>query len=213
VEGGGDVDSAAMAPTTMAAATADTADLVRHARRHHHPSTSVAKDPAVAFAALVRRFERTALAVAFACCGDAALAGDITQEAFLRAWRRLGDLSDEAKFGPWLCGIVRHLSADARRRGRGRHAVPLDAAGAGEVVDPAATLDRMEQADMINWALRQLDEISRTAVVLRYYENLSSVEIAELIDATPAAVDMRLSRARRTLRDLLGEPPEQASRP
>ena len=56
---------------------------------------------------------------------------------------------------------------------------------------------------MINWAMRQLDEISRTAVVLRYYENLSSMEIAELIGATPAAVDMRLSRARTRLRDLL----------
>jgi RNA polymerase sigma factor (sigma-70 family) len=188
-----------MAPTAIVAATAD---LVRHARGREDARAG-AKDPAVAFAALVRRFERTALAVAFACCGDAALAGDITQEAFLRAWRRLADLSDEAKFGPWLCGIVRHLSADARRRGIVRHAIPLDMAGAADVAEPVSRLDRMEQADMINWALRQLDEISRTAVVLRYYENLSSAQIAELIDATPAAVDMRLSRARRTLRELL----------
>src|SRR4051794_33816370 len=86
---------------------AATAALVRDARHEN------ANDPAAAFAALVKRFERTALAVAFACTGgDAALAGDITQEAFLRAWRRLGDLSDERKFGPWLCGIIRNLAAD-----------------------------------------------------------------------------------------------------
>src|SRR5689334_8543590 len=102
-----------------------TAGLVRDARRGDDPQ-------AAAFCALVRRFERTALAVAYACCGgDASLAGDVTQEAFLRAWRRLGELKDEEKFGPWLCGIVRNLSADARRR-RGRIAAGVDVLAAGE---------------------------------------------------------------------------------
>ena len=196
-----------------------TADLVRIARGDAN-SDKVAIDPAAAFGLLVRRFERTALAVAYASSGsfsggaDAALAGDITQEAFLRAWQRLEDLSDAEKFGPWLCGIVRHLAADALRRGgrakRATRSLDHDSAvaatsgaAAHDIADPAAPIERLERADMINWAMRQLDEISRTAVVLRYYENLSSMEIAELIGATPAAVDMRLSRARTRLRDLL----------
>src|SRR5947207_8998062 len=66
----------------------------------------------------------------------------------------------------------------------------------------AARTPRAVRADRLGVA--RLDEASRTVVVLRYYENLSSADIAELVGATPAAVDMRLSRARRTLRELLG---------
>ena len=191
--GGGVLDSAGGAGS----ATSTTEDLVRRACR----------GDADAFATLIRRFERTALAVAFGCCGDGHLSGDLTQEAFLRAWQRLRELKDEQKFAAWLCGIVRNLAADARRRGGGKRTTGGDAlAAAGEnVADPAANLDAIERRDQIAWALRRLDETSRAAVVLRYYEGLSSPAIAELTDSTPAAVDMRLSRARKTLRELLSD--------
>ena len=52
--------------------------------------------------------------------------------------------------------------------------------------------------------LDTLDEVSRSAVVLRYYDGLSSKQIGELLDLAPAAIDMRLTRARRVLRDRLG---------
>jgi RNA polymerase sigma-70 factor (ECF subfamily) len=171
------------------------AELVRRAKRGQSS----------AFSELVRQFERTALGVAFAVCGDAALAGDVTQEAFLRAWRKLGELSDNAKFGGWLCGIVRNLAIDAiRTRGRGKEVSDDGSvAAAEELADPISQVQRFEQSDQIDWALRQLDEPSRTAIVLRYYQNLSSAEIAGLTGATIGAVDTRLSRARRTLRYLL----------
>src|SRR5438552_748526 len=104
--GGGVLDPAAGASS----ATTTTQDLIRRAR----------SGDADALTTLIRRFERTALAVAFACCGDAHLAGDLTQEAFLRAWKRLHELKDEHKFAAWLCGIVRNLAADARRRAAAR---------------------------------------------------------------------------------------------
>ena len=50
-----------------------------------------------------------------------------------------------------------------------------------------------------------LDEISRPVVVLRYYEGMPSRDIADLLELTPAAVDMRLSRARKQLRLLLDD--------
>ena len=83
-------------------------DLVRQAQR--------AGGTTEAFAALVERFEKTALAVAYAACGDANQAADVVQEAFLRAWQRLRELQDERKFGPWLCTIVRNIATDSRRR-------------------------------------------------------------------------------------------------
>ena len=60
-------------------------------------------------------------------------------------------------------------------------------------------------SDRIAAALQQLDDLSRSAIVLRYYENLSSREIGQLIGLSPAAVDMRLMRARQQLKELLGD--------
>ena len=153
-----------------------------------------------AFAELVRRFERTALAVAYAATGDASSAGDVAQEAFLRAWKRVAALKDDGKFGTWLCGIIRNVAGDlARRDARGRR-LPLreDA-----IVDPVSELEGREAARRIDEALWALDDVSRTAVVLRYYQGLSSAAIAELLATTPTAVDMRLSRARQRLREML----------
>src|SRR5438874_8287108 len=154
--GGGVLDSAGGAGS----ATSTTEDLVRRARR----------GDADAFATLIRRFERTALAVAFGCCGDGHLSGDLTQEAFLRAWQRLRELKDEQKFAAWLCGIVRNLAADARRRGaaRGRWTIGGDSLAAGEnVADPASQLDALERSVLLAWALRRLIETGGSAVGVR----------------------------------------------
>ena len=157
-----------------------------------------------AFADLVRRYERTALAVAYAATGDANSAGDATQEAFLRAWQRLGALKDDGKFATWLCGIVRNVAVDIARRATRDHRLPgRENDDVDDGADPVAELDRRENARRVDDALWQLDDVARTMVVLRYYEGLSSQAIAELLATTPTAVDMRLSRARQTLRTIL----------
>ena len=66
-------------------------------------------------------------------------------------------------------------------------------------------LGRQERFARVASAIASLDETSRPVVVLRYYEGLSSKEIADLLEMSPAAVDMRLSRARKQLRSLLEE--------
>jgi RNA polymerase sigma factor (sigma-70 family) len=194
-----------------------------------------AQDAAAAFGVLIRRYERTVLALAYSTLGgDAAAAGDVAQDSFLRAWQRLAELKHPDRFPAWLARMVRNLAIDARRRRGARREAPgelseLDhsaaAAGAsrsGAVhravhraaassqtaeassgSDPLGTLDRHETAQRIDRALHCLDEQSRQAVVLRYYENLSSKQIGELLELSAAAVDMRLSRARALLRERL----------
>jgi RNA polymerase sigma factor (sigma-70 family) len=166
------------------------ADWVRRAQQ---------KD-AAAFAMLIRACERTALAVAFAVVGDGNTAGDVTQEAFLRAWQRLGDLHEPERFEPWLCGIVRNLAIDHRRRARPMSDLAVEPAQAAPPQGPADELDRREQRQQVAAALEALDDLSRSAVVLRYYEGLPSKTIARLLDVSPAAIDMRLSRARQELK-------------
>ena len=172
-------------------------DLVERARR---------KD-AEAFASLIRTYERVALSVAFGILGDASAAGDATQEAFIRAWERLGDLREAERFGTWVCGIVRNLSLDMLRRRK--PAEPWTASSPAVdgrwTHDPLEEIDRRERYSRISAAIASLDEVSRPVVVLRYYEGLSSKEIADLLEMSAAAVDMRLSRARKQLRSLLEE--------
>ncbi len=158
-----------------------------------------------AFEELIRRHERLALAVAYGALHDAQLAGDAVQEAFVRAWRRLADLSEPARFGPWLCGIVRNLCADQRRRKRLEVCGIDEALGEadGRTREPAEEMGRRELGERVAAALSELDEMTRSAVVLRYYENLSSREIGELLGLSPAAVDMRLMRGRQALKEKL----------
>jgi RNA polymerase sigma-70 factor, ECF subfamily len=172
--------------------------------------TRAQRQDQAAFSELVRRHERTALAIAYAVVGDASLARDVVQEAFLRTWQRLGDLDAPARFPAWIARIVRNEATDHLRRGRGRFAArtagdegAVSPDGPRCVVDPAAEADRHEMRGSINIALAQLDDLTRAAVVLRYYQDLSSKEIGELLELSPAAVDMRLSRARAQLKQLL----------
>jgi RNA polymerase sigma factor (sigma-70 family) len=162
---------------------------------------------AQAFAALIRQHERVALSVAFGVIGDANAAGDVVQDAFIRSWDRLSDLREPERFATWLCGIVRNLSVDYLRRRKpaerlGDHKSPV---AEKWTHDPLTELDQRERRQGIHTAVMSLDEISRPVVVLRYYEGLASREIADLLELTPAAVDMRLSRARKQLRLLLDD--------
>jgi len=172
-------------------------DLVARARRRD----------AEAFAALIRTYERVALSVAFGVLGDAAAASDATQEAFIRAWERLADLREPERFGTWLCGIVRNLSLDMLRRRKPAEPWGADAPAVDQrwTHDPLEELGRRERHSRVAAAIASLDEVSRPVVVLRYYDGLSSKDIAELLEMSPAAVDMRLSRARKQLRTLLGD--------
>ena len=154
-----------------------------------------------AFAALIQRYERTALAVAYAQVHDAHRAGDAVQEAFLRAWQELPQLHEAAKFGGWLLQIVRNAAIDARRRIRPSVAEFPDLAA--KDADPAREMEEADRAAQVKKALAALDETTRTAVVMRYYEGLSAKEIGAALEMSPAAVDMRLSRARGQLRELL----------
>lgn len=166
-----------------------------------------------AFSALIARYERSVLAVAYSASGDSDRAADASQEAFLRAWRKLESLQEPKSFGNWLLGIARNVALDAGRKMRRQPTEALADQDVPTQADPLAGMHQREQSDRITAALQQLDEVSRSAVVLRYYENLSSREIGQLIGLSPAAVDMRLMRARQQLKGFLGdqEPPASSS--
>jgi RNA polymerase sigma factor (sigma-70 family) len=167
-------------------------------------SRAQARGDSAAFAAVILRCERTALAVAYAHLGDASRAADAVQEALLKAWQKLGGLEDPARFRAWLCHIVRNVSVDLRRQFKPTEDIAsTDERAIGNQVSDE--VDSGERRERVAAALSTLDDVSRSVVVLRYYEDLSSREIGELLGLSAAAVDMRLTRARQHLRPLLSE--------
>jgi RNA polymerase sigma-70 factor, ECF subfamily len=170
-----------------------TQELVTQARHHD----------ADAFAILIERYEQAALAVAYAVLRDADRAGDAVQEAFLKAWSELARLQDAAKFGGWLMQIVRNAALDLRRKVKPTAAAFPDLPA--ETARPDERGEIRERDAQVKAALDELDELTRTAVILRYYDGRSAKEIAELLDLSPAAVDMRLSRGRSQLREVLAD--------
>lgn len=170
------------------------ADLVRQARR----------GDANAFATLIARHERSMLALAYAGTGCAATAADVVQDSVVRCWKKLADLREEGKFASWLATTVRHLATNAVRSPVRRFKlVGHEALDQHPVADSTEAIRDADDAERLRKAIEALDPISASVVTLKYYENLPSKQIAELLDLTPAAVDMRLTRARNELRTRL----------
>ncbi len=149
------------------------------------------------------REARTALAEqnanhVFAVClgmlGNEEDARDVSQETFLRAFDRIGQLREAASFRPWLIGIARNLCFDCiRKRKDGQDTGRLEAL---EQRIPRDFID-------VHWAISSLPEKYRIPLLLYYFDGRSSESVAETLELSRDGVLTRLSRARRELRRLL----------
>jgi RNA polymerase sigma-70 factor (ECF subfamily) len=153
---------------------------------------------------LVRRYQEPALRAAVLVCRDAALAEDLVQAAFVRAYERIGQFDARRPFGPWF---IRGVVNDALKAVTRRRQVPLDPAGletpAPPGDDPEARLAAAETREAVWAVLDELTPPQRAAIVLRYYADLSDAEIAQMLECPPGTVRRRLHDARRRLRRLL----------
>ena len=137
---------------------------------------------------------------------DRALAEDLVQETFARAWAGWQGQRDEKAVKAWLYTIARneHARLYERKRLDIDPEAELDALVAAPGRDPALALD-------LRKAFAALPEAFRDCLLLQVLGGLSSAEIAAASGSSEEAVNMRLSRARRALRDVL-DPPESMSR-
>src|SRR5262249_60715588 len=102
-----------------------------------------------AFGQIVERYQSLVCSLAYSSCGNLAESEDLGQEAFLAAWQQLAEVREADKLRAWLCGIVRNLAANARRREqrRGGAARSLNSVvePAGPDADPAAPAGTQEE--------------------------------------------------------------------
>ena len=134
---------------------------------------------------------------------------DLSQETLLKAYRGLATFKKEARFSSWLSQIALNVCRDRMRRGRGKTYVSIDdiSASTPEVSErgPSA-LELIEARDLsrqVAAAVAALPEEQREVVVLKEYQGLTFVEIAETLDVPLSTVKTRLYRGLGQLRQQL----------
>ena len=170
-----------------------------------------------AFDALVRQYEHQVLRLALHLTGSEHDAEDIYQEAFLKAYRYIGNFRFECSFYTWIYRIVTNLCLDQLRRKKTRredHAVVLD--HSGDEIDrlatvsdersfsnPAKELDRKVLGERIQAALVKLTPRERMVFELKHYQGLRLRTIGEMLSTTEETAKNTLFRATKKLRTQL----------
>ena len=159
-----------------------------------------------AFSALVLRHQTVVYRVCYRILGNPDDAADATQEAFLRAYRRLDSFRGQSAFKTWLMRLTVNVSLN--ERDRRKPTVPLDGASHDEqpdlaIPDPATVLVRAEAARQLHQALQHLPSNHRAAGVLRDLEGFSYAETATALGVPEGTAKGWSHRGRARLKDLL----------
>jgi RNA polymerase sigma-70 factor (ECF subfamily) len=154
-----------------------------------------------AFAELVRRHQARVLLLQRRLCRDAALAEDLTQETFIRAWQKLHTYRGTGSFAGWLSTLGYHIFLQHRRRHRredGDTALPEWQ----ELPDPAArgAEDALAELDRL---LAILSEEDQMLLVLNYACGLTNQEIGDLLGMPTGTVKARIHRAKMAIHENL----------
>jgi len=174
-----------------------------------------------AFGAMMRRYNRRLYRTARAILKDDTLAEDVLQDAYLAAFRHMGEFRGDSALGTWLTRIVVNQALQALRRSRrDRVVVPFDESDAQQealnVADspdagPENMLLRAQTRRLIERNIDALPEGYRTVFVLREVEDLTVEETAAALDIPAATVRTRLFRAKARLRESLAQAMDAAT--
>ncbi len=138
---------------------------------------------------------------------DPALAEDLAQETFIKAFRNLSAYDQNRPFSNWLLRIAHNTAIDATRRVH-MTTVPLESeerlpAGVAPIAVPADEAETAALADALQGALARVRPEYRSAIVLRYQEGLSFDEIGQIMSIPTATARTYVHRARKELAQLL----------
>jgi RNA polymerase sigma factor (sigma-70 family) len=156
--------------------------------------------PTSRLAGLYEEHVGRAVALATLLTGDRFVAEDIAHDAFLRVAGRLRDLRDPRAFGSYLRTTVVNLCHARVRRLERERTLLRHQMDAG-VIEPDTSADDRDQL----WSvIKGLPYRQRAALVLRYWDDLSELQIGEVLKCSPRAVNALLSRAKGQLRESIG---------
>ncbi len=144
------------------------------------------------FGKLCRRYYGPMVAIAYSVVSDHQLAEDAAQESFARALVSLRKLKNQTRFAPWLAAICRNVAKDMV-------ATKVRQINTDDFSKMAKDNDHNENTSLIRRAIEQLPVSAKELMVLRYYNGLSYEEIASVLGISQAAINGRLTRAKRKM--------------
>jgi len=180
-----------------------------------------------AFGELVRRYQGRLYPTLLRLTGSAEDAQDLLQEAFLRAYRKLGRFQGESSFYTWLYRLTVNLALSHRRRRNpslrladlpsSEDEGSYDPASEADQSDPSLPAEQAERDALVHRALDALAPDHRAVVVMKEFDGLRYEEIAAHLGVPVGTVRSRLHRARRELRErlegILDDGPARAAAP
>jgi RNA polymerase sigma factor (sigma-70 family) len=180
----------------------EVADIVRRAADPNNAPEARRE----AFGELVIRFQDMAFACAFAVLGDAYLAQDTAQEAFVAAWQKLAQLREPVAFPGWFKRIVLTQCSRLTRCKR-LQILPLDAGVDKSTDDPGphSFAERRDLVTKVLQAINALPENERLVTTLFYVDGYTQADIGEFLEVPVSTVNKRLYSARQRLKSSVVE--------
>lgn len=176
-----------------------------------------------AYEELVARHRDKIYARAFRIVHHQEEAMDLSQEAWIKGWQRIGQFEGESSFATWMTRITINLCLDHLRRHMRFRVEPLpdapeDATGLDRFLPPVWTnpterLERSELRQRIDAAMAKLTDAHRTVLALHEFEDMGYKEIASTLGISIGTVMSRLFYARRRLAALLADLQPQEPKP
>lgn len=171
---------------------------------------SVVKGDYSAFEKLVERHKKRAFFAALGMVGDAETAHDLSQDAWVAAFRAIGSFRLGSPFYPWFYRILMNLCKNSLRRRSIEGKIFAGSADdddapeyAGNVLAPECLVEERELKEAVWKAIEALPPEQKEAIILAHFENLSYVKIAELLGVPIGTVMSRLYYARKKLASLM----------
>lgn len=171
--------------------------LVRRAKRRDES----------AFAELHRRCAHRVFAACMKVLGKVHDAEDVSQQAWMQAWRKLPGLREPKAFRSWVARIARNLATNYRMGHNRRYRTDYEPTWLADTRDPSEPVVQSESVEAVRAAVARLSPRYKAVVVQFYFEDATYLEMAAALGIPLGTVKSRLSKARKVLADLL--PSEQ----
>lgn len=166
-----------------------------------------------AFGEIVEIYKNSVYQLAFRMLGNQHEAEDIAQEAFIRAYVNIKSFNQDLKFSTWLFRIATNLCIDRIRKKKPDYYLDAEVSGtegltmysqvSSDTPLPETELESLELHETVQKEILKLPEKYRSAIVLKYIEELSLNEISEILELPIGTVKTRIHRGREALRQQL----------
>jgi RNA polymerase sigma-70 factor (ECF subfamily) len=163
-----------------------------------------ARRDSASFAELVSRYYQPVYRVVWRIMNGNAETEDVVQEAFIKLWVNPAQIREARALKGWLMRVASNLAMDRLRK------KPLaDIEAVGEIADPKqrtdAELDEKAASRRVDQAITRLPERQKLAVTLVYFEGMSNIAAASVMEISVDAIESLLTRGRRALKETLAD--------